>query len=481
MTENVEKETLIAELVSELTNYNLAIFAGAGLSVGAGFVDWAGLMAPIATELGLDIEKEKSDLISLAQYHFNENNSRHLINRLLIEQFTSEAGATQNHKILSRLPINTYWTTNYDNMIEKTLRESGQIVDVKFKTKQLANTKPKRDAVVYKMHGDADHPDEAVLTKEDYESYHVKMQPFISALSGDLTSQTFLFLGFSFADPNLDYILSRIRINFSTTQRRHHCILKRVSQDMCEDQADFEYRTKKQSYFITDLKRFGIKCLLIDEYAEITDILREVERRIRRKTVLISGAAHDFTPYKQDEATKFIYELSKRLVEEGYNIVSGFGLGVGSPVISGALETIYMDPTNGVKDRLLLRPFPQPSTPSDNFKDLWTRYRHDMTSYAGVAIFIFGNKINEKGDLVNSNGMREEFDIAVEKGLFVIPIGATESMSRELWNEVTETYINGAHPEYQKNKDAFSELGVENQSLDVLLQRTIEIVRNVSI
>jgi hypothetical protein len=65
---------------------------------------------------------------------------------------------------------------------------------------------------VYKMHGDIDRPDEAILTKDDYESYHVKMQPFLNALSGDLISKTFLFLGFSFTDPNLDYILSRGRI-----------------------------------------------------------------------------------------------------------------------------------------------------------------------------------------------------------------------------------------------------------------------------
>jgi SIR2-like domain len=53
------------------------------------------------------------------------------------------------------------------------------------------------------MHGDIDHPDEAVLTKDDYESYHVKMDQFITTLSGDLVSKTFIFIGFSFTDPNL--------------------------------------------------------------------------------------------------------------------------------------------------------------------------------------------------------------------------------------------------------------------------------------
>jgi hypothetical protein len=35
-----------------------AIFAGAGLSVAAGFVDWKGLLRPLAEELNLDMARE---------------------------------------------------------------------------------------------------------------------------------------------------------------------------------------------------------------------------------------------------------------------------------------------------------------------------------------------------------------------------------------------------------------------------------------
>ena len=49
-----------------------AIFAGSGYSIDAGFCDWKDLLSGIATDLGLDIEKE-SDYISLAQYYQNTN------------------------------------------------------------------------------------------------------------------------------------------------------------------------------------------------------------------------------------------------------------------------------------------------------------------------------------------------------------------------------------------------------------------------
>ena len=167
----------------------------------------------------MDIDRE-TDLVSLAQYHCNKNlSNRGKINQLLINEFSANASPTINHEILARLPISTYWTTNYDKLIENSIAHAGKIPDTKYRNKQLTYTKPKRDAVVYKMHGDADHPDEAVLTKDDYERYHVKMQPFLNALSGDLISKTFLFLGFSFTDPNLDYILSRVRIAMGAKSR----------------------------------------------------------------------------------------------------------------------------------------------------------------------------------------------------------------------------------------------------------------------
>lgn len=46
-----------------------------------------------------------------------------------------------------------------------------------------------------------------------------------------------------------------------------------------EDLADFEYRKRKQELFIGDLKRFNIKTILVDDYNDITNILKEVEEK----------------------------------------------------------------------------------------------------------------------------------------------------------------------------------------------------------
>lgn len=419
-----EKGRLVAALLKDLSEKNLAVFAGAGLSAPAGFVSWSKLLEPIAEELDLDIKKE-TDLVALAQYHCNRNlANRGKLNQLLINELSKNARPTINHQILARLPISTYWTTNYDKLIEQSITDAGKIADTKFRTKQLNYTKPGRHAVVYKMHGDIEHPDEAILTKDDYESYHIKMQPFINALSGDLVSKTFLFVGFSFTDPNLDYILSRVRTAYSNDQRQHYCIQRAVKQVDGESEADSEYRARKQELFIQDLLRFGIKTLLVDEYSEITEVLVELEWAYKRNTIFISGAAHDFGRFEKSEAESFIYSLSKDIAALGFRIVSGFGLGVGSSVITGVLDHIYMNGNRLDSDQLILRPFPQNQVGTRSIAEVWAEYRNDMISYAGIAIFLFGNKIQDD-QVVNSDGMLREFEIAKAKGLLLIPIGST--------------------------------------------------------
>ncbi len=445
-------EHFVETFVKELEEENVAIFAGAGLSVGAGYVDWKKLLQPIAHELGLDIDKEH-DLISIAQYHLNEKQNRSGLNRALIEQFSPGHAITENHRILARLPIKTFWTTNYDKLIEDSLKGAGKIPDVKFTLDHLKITKPKRDAIVYKMHGDIEHPDDAVLTKDDYERYSSSRGQYVTALSGDLVAKMFLFLGFSFTDPNLDYILSRVRISLHGKPRDHYCIFKKCNRASYPDDDAFKYAEIKQQLAINDLKRFGVQTLLVDDYNDITVLLKQIENRYQRKTVLISGSAHEYGAWTQAQAESFIRNLSQALIRNDSRIVSGFGLGVGSHVITGVLEELYQHQGKRLHDQLILRPFPQ----GTDAPKQWEFYREEMIAHAGVALFIFGNKL-DGGNVVPATGVRREFEIAKEKGLLLIPIGATGFMAKELWEELIANF-GTYYPALASLKPLFESLG----------------------
>jgi len=468
-------ELFIKDFLKEIREDNAAIFSGAGLSASAGYVNWRELIRPIAQELRLDVDKE-SDLVAVAQYYCNENSgNRHRLNQAIIDQLSVVTTPTKNHKILARLPISTYWTTNYDQLIESALKEVGKIADVKHTTEQLATTKPRRDAIVYKMHGDAEHPYDAVLNKDDYEKYHIKRGAFINALAGDLVSKTFLFIGFSFTDPNLDYILTRVRVTFRENQRRHYCIFKKRTKQDNENDAEFENAQIKQRLAIEDLKRFNIKTLLIDDYRQITEILSRIERHYRQKTIFISGSAEEYGDWSEAATQEFLRDLSRALVQQGYRVATGVGLGVGDAIITGAIEEVYRARTGHIEDSLVMRPFPRANPDAEIRQRLWEDYRQELISAAGICLVVLGNK-RVDGQIVLAGGVRREFEIACQHGLNVVPIGATRYMANEIWKEMSlalDTYYPNSNADLTEK---FSKLGEAVEKPAELISRTLEFI-----
>ena len=191
------------------------------------------------------------------------------------------------------------------------------------------------------MHGDISQPADAIITKDDYESYNLKRQLFTTTLQGDLISKTFLFIGFSFEDPNLEYILSRIRILLGENQRPHYCLLKNVNRADFASNDDYIYANIKQELKVKDLNRYSINAVLVDNYSDITKILKDIENRYNKQNVFISGSCSDYGAWGAEEAIRFIHTLSYELARDEYKVISGFGLGVGSAVINGVLDYVF--------------------------------------------------------------------------------------------------------------------------------------------
>ncbi|MHC8491583.1 SIR2 family protein [Thalassospira sp. SM2505] len=461
--------------VKEIENGTAAVFAGAGLSLPAGFVNWKELLRPIAEGIKLSVDRE-DDLVTLAQFHLNENkNNRYELTQTVIEEFSKQAKITENHEILARLPIGTFWTTNYDKLIETALEQSTRLPDVKFTVEHLAQTRPNRNAVVYKMHGDISLPHQVILTRNDYESYHINFQPFITALSGDLVDKTFIFIGFSFSDPNLEYVLSRIRTTFANNQRKHYCFLKSVDKLRGESDEDFEYRKRRHDLIVADLLNYNIHALEIDDYSDVTEVLSEVEKSYRRRTVFISGSASEYGVWETSRAEQFLCDIGRKLVESGFKVVTGMGLGVGNFVVAGALDQIYMKQNAVLHDQIVMRPFPQ----GEDVAQLWEAYRQDMTSYAGISIFVFGNKC-ENGTVVEAVGVEREFQIAREKAHTIIPVGATGYVAEKLWNRVKENFEDFFPNATDDLKSEFEILGDKSKGDDALLASLVRMLKSLA-
>lgn len=465
------KKELIREYTKAIRAGNAAVFAGAGLSRSSGLVDWKELLRPLADEIGLDVDKE-TNLLTVAQYYKDSRNNRGGVNQAILDAFSKDAVPNDNIKILSRLPIGTYWTTNYDHLIEDVIKGAERTADVKIYTRQLSKIKPGRDCIVYKMHGDVNDPDEAVLTREDYETYDKKRRLFSTALQGDLISKIFLFIGFSFEDPNLMYMLGKIHSLLEESIHDHYCIFKKVSLNDCDNGEEFAYKTAKQEMQIENLTHYGIQSVLVDEYSEITDILKDVETNLKRANIFISGSANEYTtPWNEATANKFAEKLSETLVHSGYRITTGFGLGIGSSIINGALNVIYSEKNQHIGEHLCMRPFPQNVKPEER-QAKWKKYREDMLHDTGIAVFMFGNKWkeNSKEEVVNANGCWSEYEIAKEEKNLIIPIGSTGYMAREIYDDVRE-HID----DYPYLQDYIDELGSETD-IEKLVSLVVKII-----
>ncbi len=466
---SVSINTFIKDYSKAISEGYAAVFAGAGLSQSSGYLNWKELISPLAQRVGLDIQKEH-DLISIAQYFFNEEGNRNNINQLILNSFNMATSENANLDMLTRLPISTYWTTNYDELIEDGLRKNFRKPDIKVTQKNLATNLHDRDAVVYKMHGDVRNPDDAILIKDDYETYAQKHPLFTTALQGDLISKTFLFIGFSFEDPNLDYILSRIRVLLGEDVRNHYCFLEEIKNN--GDEVEYAYNKTKQELRIKDLKRYGIQTVLLDDYSQITVILENIEKNYKLNNIFVSGSISKYdNVWTKEKVNYFTYNLSKALVSCDFKIISGVGSKIGDNIINGALDEIINNKYRHIDEHLCLRPFPQfASNVNDDLTKLWNNYRVNMITESGIVIFIFGNK-NIDGKCVDADGVIKEFGIAKIYNKYIIPVGSTGYASEYIYSQVKKN-IKSSYPYLEPY---IEKLGIEQDS-DNLISLLIDIV-----
>ena len=424
------------EYIHAIQQGTAAIFAGAGLGKSAGYADWKNLLRSIANQIDLDVDKE-TDLIEVAQFYKNERGSRGNINSKILNEFSKEPANTKVAALLASIPIDTYWTTNYDSLLEDELRKANRTVTTVHTPESLAVSLDNPGAIVYKMHGDYSDPAHCVITKDDYETYDRTRHAFSTALQGHLLTKTFLFVGFSFDDPNLKYIFSRMRALMGEHIRTHYCFFEEERRNTGKP-VDYDYRARRQQLRINDMKRYGIQAVLLKSYSQIPKILEHIKLQAKCKNVFISGAASTYGQHWEKTGIQFINLLTQLLYDEDHRIVTGHAIGVGSYIVQTVLENVQSN-SHLLESHLLIRAFPYEAKNSPNYARLKREYRESIANVSGISIFIFGNKESENGDIILSDGMMEEFEAAKRAKNFIIPVGSTGFMAEQIYNEVVNT------------------------------------------
>lgn len=245
----IYKERLF-ELISK---EDVILFAGAGLSMYAGYPNGNGLRTVFYDKLN-NKEKEVIDehqtLSNLTQNLFDLHNSRNAIISTLREVFLVNPKSTEVHQRISKIPhFKTIITTNYDKLFENAFGEKAQLL---ISNKDIPYT-DKTKVQIFKIHGDLSSPETIILKDSDYNNFfknNTETEVFWNSVKEKLSTQSILFIGYSLEDPNIKVIFEKI--------------LESLGDDMKER---FFVAPNLQQFNIDKLSKKGIK--YIDSTGEI--------------------------------------------------------------------------------------------------------------------------------------------------------------------------------------------------------------------
>ena len=189
-------------LAEELEKGKLIIFVGAGVSKNSGLPEWKELIKDYADYRGIDKFTSKQ-FLTIPEEVFERFGSLKYY-EIAEKRFSGKYVPNSIHRILKKMNLTYIVTTNYDTLIEDEIKNL-QIVS---KDEDLPYTNSNR--MLIKMHGDFKNKN-IVLKKSDYDNYE-KNFPLISTLiKGLFTTNTILFIGYSYNDVNVQQIMNWIK------------------------------------------------------------------------------------------------------------------------------------------------------------------------------------------------------------------------------------------------------------------------------
>jgi hypothetical protein len=434
------RDIFLRNYPAALAEDTAAAFIGAGVSIAAGYPSWKKLLQEIGEELGVD-SGDVSDLAALAQWHIRKSAGATRIRQVIHDEIGVELPIPSALEVVARLPVRHIWTTNYDRLIERAFSTIGRPIQVISAASDII-LKPRSGAVrLYKMHGSVDRLDDVVISTDDYELFRSRRGAFLPLLHAHLASLSLLFLGLSFTDPNVRHVLSSIRENFSEAPPEHFAIVRPPHRKDFGSKAQYEARLTQHDLWADDLQRYGLRVVEIDSYDEVPALLHDVERRVARRRVWVSGSwpvGVEGAP-RAEFVHQVAYELGASLGRGEYTLVSGAGLLVGSAAVSGFLSSLQRTAAWDLDRRLIARPFPQPLLGREPNLEQWKLLRQELGRLSGSIIFIGGQKI-QNGEVVDADGVLSEFEVGRLGGCFLLPIGATGGAART----IAEQLLNSA-------------------------------------
>ena len=434
---SVTAKELVAQFADAVAVGDAAVFIGAGTSQASGLPGWADLIEHARVQA--NVPAEITDAPLAAQYIANTNGAGALhaeIKRMI----DRPASPTTAHRILAQLPIRDYWTTNYDLLIEDTMEEQGTsyqwvVGEQDYSRGTAAGTNTKR---VTKMHGSLTREEVGqrswevppVITRSDFERYE-ELHPITwTRLRASWLTNSFLFLGLSFDDPNLNLLLRLSRsLPADIDAPPHFVVFTRKT-----DQPD----ARLQQLRVSDLEDSGVNVHMIDAHENLGPLVRQLEVRCRPAMLFISGsfpleegADRDTTAI---DVAEFLAITLAGLDKQTRPTLVSFGGPAGQVVSKRFRDTL--PPAEYQPDSV--RFYYRKARGSD--ESIPIEHRVGMVTFTERSLddmrdFVFP-QLRAMAVIAGGSRTLDEVRSARNHDVLVIPIGVTGGAAKQLWDEM---------------------------------------------
>lgn len=188
---------------------DMALFLGAGVSMGAGLPSWWDLLGQLAA--GILSEEEFKEIERMSTLDYAQLLAKRLgeetLRTKVIEAIQRHHRPSFTHALLAALPMRGVATTNYDALFEMAAKSAGKPVHVL----PYEGTLSTETRWLLKLHGTLEKPEDIVLSRKTFQQYEASRAALAGLFAGVLLTRHVLFIGSSFSDDNVLRIMEEVQ------------------------------------------------------------------------------------------------------------------------------------------------------------------------------------------------------------------------------------------------------------------------------
>lgn len=276
------------ELLDIAGRPDTVIFVGSGVSAWSGLPSWRQLIERLIDRLE-NIQKsshlvrrelENNDLLQAASYGMDKLTQQQRGEFLREICSTGQAEPSDIHAILMSWGNSCYITTNYDKLLEDSIRQHrpGETFEVVTPAQdwEVASLQQARASrFVFKPHGDIGDAARIVVTREDYSILRNQRTNVFSAYRMLLTSRPVIYVGFGLRDPDFLLLKESIATDFGGSPQDHYAIMPDVTEE------EVEYWRRNYGIHIISYETLSNTQNSADRHKPLLDLLANVGSRLK--------------------------------------------------------------------------------------------------------------------------------------------------------------------------------------------------------